>query len=81
MEVDLSRVRWRKPEPSNNDGNCFEAGMVHVPPEADLHKHGKLIVIRDSKDPDGPKIYLDQPEFSALVAGMKAGNYDDMIVG
>lgn len=79
MEIDLSEVRWRKPKRSNADGNCFEAGLVHVPAGAGLHKHGHLIVIRDSKDPDGPKLYFDKAEFAALVLSMQDGEYADLI--
>ncbi|MCR3741384.1 protein of unknown function (DUF397) [Actinomadura glauciflava] len=46
--MDLSSVTWRKASrSSNNGGNCVELARV-----------GDTVAIRDSKDPDGPKLLI-----------------------
>ncbi|MFD1542627.1 DUF397 domain-containing protein [Nonomuraea guangzhouensis] len=50
VDVDLSQVEWCKSTFSNNGGACAEFGKIFVPEEAGLHKHGDLVVVRDSKD-------------------------------
>jgi predicted secreted Zn-dependent protease len=62
--MDLSRLTWRKSSYSNsNGGGCVEVGLG-----------GPLVVIRDSKNPDGPKLIVSAAEWSAFLAGVKAGN-------
>jgi hypothetical protein len=81
VDVDLSRVEWCKSRFSNNGGACAEFGKIFVSEDAGLHKHGDLVVVRDSKDPDGPKVFLDKEEMRALVDGMKGGNFDHLLAG
>ncbi|MFG2088722.1 DUF397 domain-containing protein [Spirillospora sp. NPDC048824] len=52
---------WRKSSHSSSQGDdCVElAGLNGV------------IGLRDSKDPDGPKLLMDADEFTALVAALK----------
>ncbi|MGI5207189.1 DUF397 domain-containing protein [Spirillospora sp. CA-108201] len=46
--MDLSSVVWRKASrSSNNGGNCVELARV-----------GDAVAVRDSKDPDGPKLLM-----------------------
>ncbi|MEU8800901.1 DUF397 domain-containing protein [Spirillospora sp. NPDC048819] len=54
-------VTWRKSSRSGELGdNCVElAGL----PEG--------VGVRDSKDPDGPKLLLGRDEFAALLAAVK----------
>ncbi|MFI0407318.1 DUF397 domain-containing protein [Actinomadura sp. 3N508] len=54
-------VTWRKSSRSSEYGdNCIElAGL----PEG--------VGVRDSKDPDGPKLLLGRNEFAALMAALK----------
>ncbi|MEV6157486.1 DUF397 domain-containing protein [Nonomuraea sp. NPDC052129] len=81
VDIDLSRVEWCKSRFSNNGGACAEFGKVFVPDGAKLHKHGDLVVVRDSKDPDGPKVFLNKEEMRALIDGMKDGNFDHLLAG
>jgi Domain of unknown function (DUF397) len=46
IDLDLSRAEWRKSTYSNNGGNCVE--VARDLPDA--------VAVRDSKDPDGPKL-------------------------
>ncbi|XRQ12225.1 DUF397 domain-containing protein [Actinomadura welshii] len=59
--MDLSRANWRKSSRSSgNGGNCVEV--------ADLPSG---VGLRDSKDPDGPKLIMARDAFAALVADLK----------
>jgi Domain of unknown function (DUF397) len=58
-------VAWRKALASHANGNYVEAGtgecgMVHV---------------RDSKDPDGPRLNVAPGSWRAFLTGMKAGEF------
>ncbi|MFC5754440.1 DUF397 domain-containing protein [Actinomadura rugatobispora] len=60
------RVKWRKASRSGaNGGNCVEV--------ADLDR---VIGVRDSKDPGGPRLALSQGGWSALVAEVRSGRHD-----
>ena len=37
---------------------------------------GKLYVMRNSEDPDGPKLYFTEAEWDAFVLGVKDGEFD-----
>jgi hypothetical protein len=62
-------VAWRKSSYSTNGGNCVEVAPL---PDG-------RIAIRDSKDPDGPKLYFTRSEFAAFRHGIAAGEFDDLI--
>lgn len=88
--MELSRVQWRKSSFSgDNGGNCVEvAELGHVTLTSaagggdvvagPAHKtgHGRLIAVRDSKDPDGPKLFFTSDEWSAFLRGVKADEFD-----
>ncbi len=44
--MDLSRAAWRKSTYSNNGGSCVEVARGRP----------DVVAVRDSKDPDGPKL-------------------------
>ncbi|TDD87962.1 DUF397 domain-containing protein [Actinomadura darangshiensis] len=59
--MDLSGVVWRKASRSHDDGDqCVEAASL---PD--------LVAIRDSKDPDGPKLVVSRGEFQRLAEALK----------
>lgn len=52
---------WRKGSQSTeNGGDCVELAPV-----------SSMIVIRDSKDPDGPKLIVDHEEFWRFAEALK----------
>jgi hypothetical protein len=63
----LSHVGWRRSARSNsNGGNCVEVGR---------NLRG-IVAVRDSKDPDGPKIIVSPAGWQSFTASVKAGRYD-----
>ncbi|GAA2166466.1 DUF397 domain-containing protein [Actinomadura napierensis] len=65
LPTDLSQAHWRKASRSSSTGSdCVEVTSL---PE--------LIAVRDSKDPDGPKLLLTRSAFQALASeASKHGN-------
>jgi Domain of unknown function (DUF397) len=63
----IGHVTWRKSSYSGSSGgNCVE--VAQFPASA--------IAVRDSKDPDGPRLVFTPDEWQAFVAGLKAGEFD-----
>ena len=69
MQNDPSRPRWIKATASNGTGTCVEATSV---------KEGEILV-RNSRDPEGPKLSFTKAEWVAFVAGVKAGEFDAIV--
>jgi hypothetical protein len=57
---------WRKSSRSGSTGNCVEVA-VNVP---------GVVAVRDSKDPDGPKLIFTPAEWDAFTVGARAGEFD-----
>jgi len=53
-------VEWTKATACSADGNCAEVA----------------ILLRDSKNPDGPVLSFTPDEWRAFVAGVRAGEFD-----
>lgn len=83
---------WRKSSHSGaNEGNCVEVTIIdkndpNFVETAELavgaaHKaeYDRLYVVRDSKDPDGPKLYFTPAEWEAFRLGVLDGEFDDML--
>ena len=68
MDIDLSRAVWLKSTFSNgNGGACVEVAR-NLP---------GIVAVRDSKDHGtGPTLSFVKDEWSAFVAGVKAGAFD-----
>ncbi|MFD0883361.1 DUF397 domain-containing protein [Streptosporangium algeriense] len=67
--MDVSKVRWRKSSLSgNNGGNCVEVAELKGVGHADL------VAVRDSKDPEGPKLFFTSAEWDAFLNSVKAGD-------
>jgi hypothetical protein len=56
---------WRKSRYSDPQANCVEAACGEPG-----------IVVRDSKDPDGPVLKFGAAEWTAFTSGVRAGRYD-----
>jgi uncharacterized protein DUF397 len=69
---------WQKASfSSGNGGNCVEVTATHdtagVPHKSD---QDMLYLLRDSKDPQGPKLAFTTSEWDAFIAGVKDGEFD-----
>ena len=65
--MDLSRAEWRKSSWSaGNGGDCVEVAR-NLP---------GAVAVRDSKDPEGPKLVFAPDEWRAFTAGVTAGKFD-----
>jgi hypothetical protein len=63
-DPDLARALWRKSTYSGGNGSYVEI--------ADL---GTAVAVRDSKDPDGPKLILTTGQWRSFTDSIKAGNH------
>jgi Domain of unknown function (DUF397) len=65
--MDLTRANWRKSSYSNgNGGACVEVAQ-NLP---------GVVAVRDSKDPEGPKLIFGPGQWAAFTSGIKAGEFD-----
>jgi len=65
--MDLSRLAWHKAtRSSSNGGNCVEVAR-NLP---------GIVAVRDSKNPDGPKLVIPAADWQAFTASVKAGQHD-----
>ena len=62
-DLALSRAIWRKSTYSNNGGSCVEAACGI--PDA--------IAVRDSKDPDGPKLAFTPDAWRRFADRVRSG--------
>jgi hypothetical protein len=61
--VELTRIQWRKASYSTSGtNNCVEAGTA-----------GRVVAVRDSKDPRGPVLAVAPDAWRAFTASIKAG--------
>ena len=61
-EIDLSRAEWQKSSYSSQDGNCVEvAGNLPG-----------LVVVRDSKEPDGARLMVSTSAWQAFTTRVRA---------
>ncbi len=60
------RLDWRKATASQANGNCVEVAPVH----------GAGVLVRDSKDPEGPSLHFTPAEWSAFIEGANSGEFD-----
>jgi hypothetical protein len=59
---------WRKAKASGSQGNCVE-----------MARAGDMVEVRNSRHPDGPRLSFTQAEVGALFAGVRGGEFDDLI--
>ncbi|RCG31834.1 DUF397 domain-containing protein [Sphaerisporangium album] len=82
--MDLSNVRWRKSSyTGDNGGNCVEIAELWRKSSHSGNNGGNCVevsaldrvAVRDSKNPDGPKLVFDRAEWGAFVHGLKADDF------
>jgi Domain of unknown function (DUF397) len=65
--MELTGAVWRKSSRSaGNGGDCVEVAR-NLP---------GAVAVRDSKNPDGPKLTFTPDEWVAFTAGIKTGEFD-----
>ena len=57
---------WRKSSRTVSSGNCVEVA-ANAP---------GMVAVRDSKDPDGPKLTFAPAEWDTFTAGVRDGQFD-----
>jgi Domain of unknown function (DUF397) len=63
---DLTHAQWRTSTRSSSSGqNCIEVA-TNLP---------GIVAVRDSKDPEGPKLIFTLAEWGAFVAGVRDGEF------
>lgn len=60
--MDLTRAEWRKSSYSGNNGDCVEVAR-NMP---------GIVAVRDSKDPDGPRLVFTAVGWQAFTDRVKA---------
>jgi hypothetical protein len=66
---ELSGARWRKSARSSAQGNCVE--LAKLP--------GAEVALRNSRHPEGPALVFTDAELDAFLAGVKDGDFDDLL--
>lgn len=67
---DFTVAFWRKSTLSNSQfGECVEAGPLDGDAEA---TRPRAVAVRDSKNPEGPKLLLSRAQWHNLLGGLKS---------
>ncbi|GGM17859.1 MULTISPECIES: DUF397 domain-containing protein [Micromonospora] len=61
----MTTLTWKKSTRSNAGGDCVE---VATPPQ--------LVLVRDSKDQQGPVLSFTSGQWTGFVRGIKVGTFD-----
>ncbi|MFI9785143.1 DUF397 domain-containing protein [Kitasatospora sp. NPDC051984] len=69
MPADTIDVTWIKSTASAPTGQCVELAVVET----------RDLVVRNSRDPQGPALLFTPGEFEAFVQGAKRGEFDHLI--
>lgn len=64
--IDLDGLTWRKSSHSGDGQECVEIGVL---PD-------RRVAVRDSKHPDDAVLIYTRAEWSAFIAGAKAGEFE-----
>jgi hypothetical protein len=63
-----THARWKKSSYSSDSGNCVETAMVRW----------DRVGVRDSKDPEGPRLAFPVATWREFVRGIRAGEFNPM---
>ncbi|WP_369125383.1 DUF397 domain-containing protein [Catenulispora pinisilvae] len=58
-------MTWHKASMSDSGGNCVQVARTT-----------QGIAVRDSKNPDGPRLLFTDAEFTAFLHGARSGEFD-----
>ncbi|MBM0276047.1 DUF397 domain-containing protein [Micromonospora tarensis] len=61
----MTTLRWKKSTRSNGGGNCVEVA-----------RPSQVVMVRDSKDHQGPVLSFDAEQWVGFVQGIRAGEFD-----
>lgn len=61
----MESMAFRRSSFCTDAHGCVEVGVS-----------GDVVRVRDAKEPGGPQLSFDRDEWSAFVAGVKAGEFD-----
>ncbi|MEU4835408.1 DUF397 domain-containing protein [Streptosporangium sp. NPDC023615] len=67
---------WRKSSLSGNGQNCTEIALAHNPQVEFSTAVDLLVLMRDSKDPDGPVLTFTSAEWGAFIDSIKSDGFD-----
>jgi Domain of unknown function (DUF397) len=67
VDIDLSRAVWYKSTFSNGSGGACVEVAGNLP---------GIVAVRDSKNPEGPRLTFTANTWSAFVAGIKRREFD-----
>ena len=56
---------WRRSTVSGQTGECVEVSFA-----------GEAVLVRNSRQPDGPQLSFTLPEWAAFLAGVTNGEFD-----
>ncbi|MDH2427064.1 DUF397 domain-containing protein [Sphaerisporangium sp. TRM90804] len=74
--MDLSNATWRKSSyTGSNGGNCVEVAELPRAAEAP-DPVAEFVAVRDSKNPEGPKLFFTPDEWGAFLRGVKGDAFD-----
>jgi hypothetical protein len=66
---DLDGAAWRKSQRSNSQGACVELAPIGA----------GIVAVRNSRDPQGPALIYRREAIAALIEGLRAGDFDNMV--
>ncbi len=71
---------WRESGHAAGETESVEITVTDDAAAVSKHKAGagRLILMRDSKNPDGPVLAFTEAEWRAFIAGVKDGEFDDL---
>jgi len=67
-EAERAGLAWLKARSSSHNGECVEIASA-----------AGNIVMRDSKDPNGPILVYTRAEFKAFLGGARNGDFDGLV--